>query len=270
MRNLDKALEAERAAGQCDLDATPSGKAMYDRVWARTQASIMNGNGRPDAGEIVASGWKTILFAALGLAIVPVVVVFTAERRGDGAPGERNALPVAAAAQEIVPPSTSPTTAAVPAEIDTVSVDLLPTAPPPIASPPSVHANRARVASARSPLAPAASAPAGGQEPTAPAPASESDQLDLERRLLDRVRHALVERDYVAAGATLTTYENTFDDGQLAEEEQALKVRWLAASGQHAAARDTAARFKERFPSSFFRPAVDTAIRGMSQEGTDR
>jgi len=107
------------------------------------------------------------------------------------------------------------------------------------------------------------------RELTAPVPAIESDQLDLERRLLDRVRHALAARDYLSAGATLGTYENTFDNGQLAEEEQALKIRWLAASGQHAAARDRAARFKERFPSSFFRPAVETAIRGMSQEGTD-
>ncbi len=269
MRHLDKALEAERAAGQCDLDATPSGKAMYDRVWARTQASIMNGDGRSDAGEIVSSGWKTILFAALGLAIVPAVILFTGERRGDGAPSERNAPPVAAAPQDIVPPSTSPIMAAVPAEVDTVSVDVLPTAPSPIAIPPSVHANRARVASPSSPL-PTAAVPARARELTAPAPAIESDRLDLERRLLDRVRHALAARDYVSAGATLETYENTFDDGQLAEEEQALKIRWLAASGQHAAARDKAARFKERFPSSFFRPAVETAIRGMSQEGTDR
>src|SRR5262249_11159516 len=154
------------------------------------------------------------------------------------------------------------------AEIDTVSVDVLPTAPSPIATPPSVHANRARVASPSSPLPTAATARA--QELAAPGPATESDQLDLERRLLDRVRHALAARCYLSSGETLGTYENTFDNGQLAEEEQALKIRWLAASGQHAAARDMAARFKERFPTSFFRPAVETAVRGMSQEGTDR
>ncbi|MBN9165895.1 MAG: hypothetical protein BGO98_33970 [Myxococcales bacterium 68-20] len=267
MRPLEKLLEPERAAGLCDLEATPSGKAMRDRVWARTQASIMSGRGDPDFDAPVAArpavtwGWKTILFATFVLAVAPAVVSFAGRTSGDSAPGERNALPSAAVVAEVAPPSQ----AEVPSGIDAVSVNALPSAPPPTDAPSSPQAKRARAPLPNHPVGTAASART--RELAAPGPVGESDQLDLERRLLDQVRHGLATRDYASAGATLRTYENTFGDGQLAEEEQALKIRWLAASGQGDAAREMAARFKERFPNSFFRPAVERAARGTLSEG---
>jgi len=266
MRRLEKLLEPERAAGLCDLEATPSGKAMRDRVWARTQASIMSGRGGPDSDAPVAAspavtwGWKTILSAMLVLAVAPAVVSFAGRTSGDNAPGARDAPPSAAVVAEVTPPSHSPSQAEVSSGLEAVSVNALPPAPPPSDAPPSPQAKRARAPLANHPVETVASA--RPRELAAPGPVGESDRLDLERRLLDQVRHGLATRDYASAGATLRTYENTFGDGQLAEEEQALKIRWLAASGQGDAAREMAARFKERFPNSFFRPAVERAARG--------
>lgn len=286
MRPLQQILEAERAAGNCELDATQSGQAMRDRVWARTQASIAAAavpRGAGDAGSgpkapSHALTWarRAIVLSALTLAVaLPETAMPDAETldtdpqaegqgEADGEAAPRVQIAVAENVVEEAPSVDAPALAV-------RAVESLPSAPPAAASartsPPSdAPALAVRAAAPRSGEISTDATPAARPATTDDAPSASSDRLDHERRLLDQARRALATADYAAAGAALATYDTTVHEGQLREEEQVLKIRWLVASGDAAAARALAKRFEEQFPSSFFRPAVTKALLSISNE----
>jgi hypothetical protein len=95
-----------------------------------------------------------------------------------------------------------------------------------------------------------------------PAASSIAGAVDLagERALLDRARHVLAQGNATDAERTLAMHARRFPAGLLAEEREALAIKTLADLGRIDEARRRAARFKERFPTSIFGPAVDEAL----------
>jgi hypothetical protein len=121
---------------------------------------------------------------------------------------------------------------------------------------------------------PAPSPPARMQEaapapppPPATRPGSEAPRKDAdlqaERRLIEGARTALLRREPEHALSSLSAHEKRFKLGRLAEERDSLRVQALAALGKAPQARAAAAAFHERYPESFFGPAVDGTIDRM-------
>jgi hypothetical protein len=124
------------------------------------------------------------------------------------------------------------------------------------------------------PPAPAAPRPVEIVAPPAPRPApavietpatepvvetphlSRADAARAELRLLRRARAAVAREDFAAALPPIAEHARRFQDGRLAEEREALRVKSLAGLGRSDEARRAAAAFKARFPRSVLLPAV--------------
>lgn len=85
---------------------------------------------------------------------------------------------------------------------------------------------------------------------------SRADAIRAELRLLRRARGAIIREDFSAALAPITEHARRFQDGRLAEEREALRVKTLAGLGRTVEAERAAAEFKMRFPRSVLSPAV--------------
>lgn len=95
--------------------------------------------------------------------------------------------------------------------------------------------------------------PEGGAAPARLLPA---DAVRAELRLLRRARTAVIREDFAAALAPIAEHARRFQDGRLAEEREALRVKTLAGLGRTAEAERAATEFKTRFPRSVLSPAV--------------
>lgn len=84
--------------------------------------------------------------------------------------------------------------------------------------------------------------------------------LSRERAMIDRARMASARHDLAGALGALEEHARLFPSGRLAEEREALAVGVLADLGHLVEARARSARFKKRYPTSVFLPAVDAAL----------
>ena len=96
----------------------------------------------------------------------------------------------------------------------------------------------------------------------APIASSSAGATDLggERALLDRARIALAQGNTADAERALAMHARRYPAGLLVEEREALAIKTLVDVGRAGDARRRAVRFKERFPSSIFLPAVDETL----------
>jgi hypothetical protein len=80
--------------------------------------------------------------------------------------------------------------------------------------------------------------------------ATDASSLEGEVTALDRARSALAAGDAAGALKLLAQYEQAFPKGALRPEATYLRIQALSKSGQHDAARELAARFLAKHPSS--------------------
>lgn len=107
----------------------------------------------------------------------------------------------------------------------------------------------------------APSNPRGSGEPTVARPRDAG--LAAERNLIEIARTALTRGHIDGALATLHRHVRQYPKGQFVEERDSLLVQALVAKGDHAQARERAARFRRQHPSSLFLPAVDQALQSI-------
>jgi uncharacterized membrane protein len=88
-----------------------------------------------------------------------------------------------------------------------------------------------------------------------------SAALAAERTLLEMARTALARGRAADALNALDQHRRRFTAGQLAEEREALSILALVKLGDADHARARAARFRARYPRSFFGPAVEDALK---------
>jgi hypothetical protein len=109
------------------------------------------------------------------------------------------------------------------------------------------------------PTEPVASPPATASEPVR-TPEERASRLREERGLLEGARRALGSGSSAPALAAIAEHEARFSDGALVEEREALRVQALVRAGRGDEARVALSRFKARFPSSLFTPALDALL----------
>jgi outer membrane protein assembly factor BamD (BamD/ComL family) len=85
---------------------------------------------------------------------------------------------------------------------------------------------------------------------------SQADAARTELRLLQQARAAVAQGDFTGALPLITEHARRFQNGRLAEEREALRVKTLSRLGRTDEARHAAAAFKARFPNSVLLPAV--------------
>ena len=83
--------------------------------------------------------------------------------------------------------------------------------------------------------------------------------LGEEQALLESARRALAGGDVTGALAAINTHANRFATGGLSEERDVLRIQAFARGGRLDEARSLASRFRERYPRSLLRAAVDYA-----------
>ena len=87
--------------------------------------------------------------------------------------------------------------------------------------------------------------------------------LAAERNLIEMARTALARGRADGALALLRRHVRQFSKGQLGEERDSLLIQALVAKGDHAQARERAARFRRHHPTSLFLPAVEQAVQSI-------
>ena len=87
------------------------------------------------------------------------------------------------------------------------------------------------------------------------------DTLGEERALLDRARLDIVHGKLHEARTLLASHAETFRDGQLTEEREALIIRLLVREGRLSEARSRAAHFRKQHPRSIQLPGIGDALR---------
>lgn len=144
----------------------------------------------------------------------------------------------------------------------------MPPSPPPITAPASQPVP-APLPAVPQPAAPPTTAAAVAAPAPVPrqgehvAAAARDRGLGAERKLVEMARTALARGQTDSALATLRRHARGFPNGQLAEERESLLVRALVAKGDFAEARQRAARFQRKYPSSLFAPVVEQAVRSI-------
>jgi hypothetical protein len=100
-------------------------------------------------------------------------------------------------------------------------------------------------------------------------PLAEADvrdrELAAERALIETARTAAQRGAGQATLEALAAHAERFPRGRLAEERESLWVEALVEAGRYPEARQRAARFHARFPSSLLGAAVDAALRSIPQ-----
>ncbi len=112
------------------------------------------------------------------------------------------------------------------------------------------------------PMVPSVRAPSSVPS-TSPPPTPSTDTLGVERRALDEARSKLASGDPGGALRQLTEHEQRFPKARLAEEREALAVQALVNEGRKEDARARAKAFRDRWPTSVYRAAVDATIESI-------
>lgn len=92
--------------------------------------------------------------------------------------------------------------------------------------------------------------------PGQPASSSHAGAARTELRLLRQARAAIAREDHAAALPFLAEHVRRFNNGRLAEEREALRVKALAGAGRLDEAQLAAAAFRARFSRSVLLPVV--------------
>jgi hypothetical protein len=140
--------------------------------------------------------------------------------------------------------SSESASAPAPSSVSTLalSVDALPSAAPDASAAPVAAGSRAEPSTGAS----------AARAPKDPA-------LARERTLLDMARTALSRGDARGALASLDTHTREFPSSQLTQEREVLAVQALASASRMPEARQRAALFRARFPTSPLLPVIDEA-----------
>jgi hypothetical protein len=156
-------------------------------------------------------------------------------------------IEVVKAAPRPLAPSAESASARAPAPASTLalSVDALPSAPP--------------VAPATAPAPPAVGPRAEPSTGASAAGAPKDPALARERTLLDMARTALSRGDARGALVSLDTHAREFPRSQLTQEREVLAVQALASANRMPEARQRAALFRAKFPTSPLLPVIDEA-----------
>ncbi len=98
--------------------------------------------------------------------------------------------------------------------------------------------------------------------PASAKPETTGRDLDLgkERALLSTARTALAKRDGPGALAALDRHAGQFPNGRLAEERASLRVQALLLSGDRTRATREAEEFKQAYPKSLLKGAVEKSV----------
>lgn len=180
---------------------------------------------RPGAGRLV------LIAGGAGIAILFGVLLLRGRGGGDDEP----------------PAVRAPDPPAVPAPAPVVST-LPDDETPPAPAAPAKRAER---------RAPARTAAPEAKAPEAMAPAPERPS---EVALVERARAALTAGDWRGALAAAGEHAQSYPDGVLSEEREAIAVEALAGDGQAGAARARLARFVRRFPGSSYRRHLEQRL----------
>jgi hypothetical protein len=108
-----------------------------------------------------------------------------------------------------------------------------------------------------------AAVPRPARMPRPPEGDDRDRELAAERALLETARTAAQRGQGEATLEALAAHAKRFPSGRLAEERESLWVAALVEAGRTAEARQRAARFHARFPSSLLGAAVDAAVRSI-------
>lgn len=142
--------------------------------------------------------------------------------------------------------------------------EIVPETPAPETAPASKTERRREPAPRRAPSPSPSPVPA---TPPAPPPTGEAErqrardrELAAERALIEQARTALARGKAADALAVLARHQRDFARGQLVEERDALEILSLAGTGQTAAARSRADRFRHAYPKSMLLRSIDAAL----------
>ena len=258
-RAFDPELEADLAAERSIPAGSDEAKA---RILAAVQTSVAAppqvAGGAGGAGGAVGGVVSKGLAAVALLAGIAGVGIWS--RTSDGGvtpPSVAVAAPVSVAvAAPVSVAVAAPVSVAVAAP---VSVAVAAPVSVAVAAPVSVAAVPAPVSVAPRPrhVAPKPVA----DEPPHPQVVAEprASTLGEEQALLESARRALAGGDVTGALAAINTHANRFATGGLSEERDVLRIQAFARGGRLDEARSLASRFRERYPRSLLRAAVDYA-----------
>jgi hypothetical protein len=239
---LEPLIPALRALLDEGGKAPPSPPGVKERLLRRVEASVMlpptgggGGHGGTD-GDLPNHG-PSLASSALAQKIPLLATVF--------------AIGVATGAGGHALVSNRDTAATAPAVPVAAVQD--PGAPPIVPPPPATPSTSVEV--------PLVQAPAVHAEPKEVASPGRDTQLAAERALIETARAALARGDAARALSALDRHAREFANGRLVEEREALAIQALSKTGDMAAAKTRAERFRQRFARSLFLPVVDEAIR---------
>jgi hypothetical protein len=102
--------------------------------------------------------------------------------------------------------------------------------------------------------------PTQSVSPPAPTAPTADDSIDAEVAMLGEAREALAKGQGVRALELLTEHEQSFPNGQLREEREALKVRALAETHRVDEARQQLEALEKAFPNSVFLPSIRRSL----------
>ena len=112
---------------------------------------------------------------------------------------------------------------------------------------------------AEAPPKPPAEAPSLTKAPTPPLAQRRTD-IELELRLIERLRTALLKQQWAAFDEAFTEHDTRFPNGQLTEERDVMHIqRWLVA-GDTAQARQRFGEFQKRYPNSQWTKALEPQL----------
>jgi hypothetical protein len=249
-------LVAHRRATRLTAPAKVNLRARIDRSIASGAATQLDAALREPPTQRERSGARGIaVWVALPLAIAAAVllVVHTfapeARIRQDAGLGDAAQAAYGAADRDPRLPAARRSTVlgtAQPAAEVSPAVEPLPVAEPlPDVEPLPIRTERAREGS---PSTGSRYRPPSSDD--APAPVPTDTTLAAEMRLLRRARSALNDGDPTQALARLTAHAETFAQGQMVEDREALRVQALCEAGRETAARVAATAFLATHPHS--------------------
>jgi hypothetical protein len=219
----------------------------------------------PAAASVLGFGVAKMLIAHPVIGIVATLAVGSGVGIGAYQAFEPGPAPAALATPHAGPAKKSePALAAMPAH--EAPLQAAPVAPAPEAFPPAVPETLAETHApsrpANAPRAPSVKGTASAE--LAPAPdlprTTESARLAEQQALLDQARASLRRGDGSGALAVIAGHESLYPVTEFAEERAAIRILALVMSGRGSEARAHAERFRERFPTSLFLPAIEKSL----------
>jgi hypothetical protein len=135
-----------------------------------------------------------------------------------------------------------------------------PAATPPLPATPTATATTTPTATSNVESVPVEMLPSA--KPVAAPPIETGERLAAESAVLDIARAAVAAGDGERALQAVDRHAAAFPRGLLTEEREALGIRALSIAGRAVDARARATRFRARYPESLFLPGIEAATKG--------